>query len=261
MDELRWALLLLGVIVVLAVYVYTRRQAHSGNGSGVGAREGDRAEPRIRGEDLWGDDEKPVLGTRTEPSLSDVGPVIDDGNTLPPLEPTEDPLSGPAEVADTGPAIEQEPRAPADPGPTINPEKIVAMRVAAREGLTIEAEALVLKLREQGLRHGKFSIFHRHADEGSGAPLFSVASMTEPGSFDLSRLRETRLPGVTLFMVLPGPGDPVSSFDEMVVTARGLADELDGEVLDESGSTWSVQRERYIREELIQYRLQHPPRA
>ncbi len=261
MDELRWALLILGVIVVLAVYVYTRRQGRSVNGSGIDGRQGDRAEPLIRGEDLWGDDENAARGPRAEPSLSDDLGAIEAQDDPPSLGMTDAVDLVPEATAEAEPAIEREPRAPADAGPTINPEKIVAMRVAAREGLTIEAEALVLKLREQGLRHGKFSIFHRHADEGRGAPLYSVASMTEPGSFDLSRLRETRMPGVTLFMVLPGPGDPVASFDEMVATARALADELGGEVLDESGSTWSVQRERYIREELIQYRLQHPPRA
>lgn len=271
MDELRWALLLLGVIVILAVYVYTRRQGREddvaeGDTANPGAG---RADPMIRGEDLWGDDEQPLTSTRVEPGLRGDASLATDEEEEPALsldKPPGEPdtgidHAGPVEGSAVNPGLNQPAGAPGGDGPTIDPEKIVAMRVAAREGQTIEAEALVLKLREQGLRHGRFSIFHRHADEGSGPPLFSVASMTEPGSFDLTTLRETRLPGVTLFMVLPGPGDPVASFEAMVATARAIAGALDGEVLDESGSTWSVQRERYVREELIQYRLQHPQRT
>ena len=39
----------------------------------------------------------------------------------------------------------------------------------------------------------------------------------------------------------------------MMAAARALAQSLDGELLDESGSTLSIQRERYMREEIIQY--------
>jgi FtsZ-interacting cell division protein ZipA len=39
----------------------------------------------------------------------------------------------------------------------------------------------------------------------------------------------------------------------MMQAARALAQTLDGELLDESGSTLSIQRERYLREEIIQF--------
>ncbi|MCC5870217.1 MAG: cell division protein ZipA [Gammaproteobacteria bacterium] len=272
MDELRWALLLLGIIVVLAVYLYSRHQSNEAKsrlGTGSSGAD-DRAEPMITGEDLWGADEdddidvqaaappppkatveaqreprRGLAATRREPSIGDAAP--DEAQDA---EPDSEPL----------PNIETEPVAAQDPGPPIDPEKIVAMRMAARAGNTMPAEALVLKLRELGLRHGKFGIFHRHRPDADGPPLFSVASMTEPGSFDLTKVRDTRLPGVTLFMVLPGPEDPVRCFEDMVEVARALAQDLEGEILDESGSTWSIQRERYIREELIRYRMQHPQR-
>ena len=35
--------------------------------------------------------------------------------------------------------------------------------------------------------------------------------------------------------------------------ARAVTQSLDAEMLDESGSTLSIQRERYLREEVIQY--------
>ena len=39
----------------------------------------------------------------------------------------------------------------------------------------------------------------------------------------------------------------------MLDTARVLAEKLDGELLDEHGSSMSVQRERYIRDEIQQF--------
>jgi FtsZ-interacting cell division protein ZipA len=61
---------------------------------------------------------------------------------------------------------------------------------------------------------------------------------------------------MSFFMVLPGVGDPVSRFDQMVDVARSLARTLDADLHDEKGSSWSVQRERYVREEMIEYRHQ-----
>ena len=39
----------------------------------------------------------------------------------------------------------------------------------------------------------------------------------------------------------------------MMEAARALAQSMDAELLDESGSTLSIQRERYMREEVIQF--------
>jgi FtsZ-interacting cell division protein ZipA len=41
----------------------------------------------------------------------------------------------------------------------------------------------------------------------------------------------------------------------MLAAARALKQSLDAELLDESGSSLSIQRERYLREEII--RFQH----
>lgn len=277
MPELRWALLVLGVLVVAGIYFYSRRRANNG----ADDMPGGRAEPSISGEDIWGDDDTgPQLDDLASPTAhrraaerdragsNDYASPARSGVESPrkPRERTE-PVLGAVAVDDDVPQPEdashgQEPDIEATPetaaeGPPPDPDRIVAMRVSAPQGRTFQAETLVLKLRELGLRHGRYKIFHKHVGDGEGRPIFSVASMVEPGSFDLTRLKETDLPGVSIFMVLPGPGDPVETFDEMVSSARELARELDGELLDESGSTWSIQRERYVREELIRYRLYH----
>lgn len=133
------------------------------------------------------------------------------------------------------------------------PQKIVTLRLVARNGGAFRGDELILSLRGIGMRHGKFGIFHRVDDSDENSTIFSAASLVEPGSFDLANIKEQQIPGISLFLVLPGPVDSVESFDLMMTAARTLAQTLDAELLDESGSTLSIQRERFMREEIIQF--------
>jgi cell division protein ZipA len=133
------------------------------------------------------------------------------------------------------------------------PDRIVALRLVPRGGEML-TERAVGALRNAGLEHGRYAIFHRQL--GTNREGFSVASLTEPGSFDLEHLGDATIAGLSFFVVLPGMGDPVARFDAMVETARRLSVELAADLLDERGSSWSSQRERYLREELIEYRHQ-----
>lgn len=132
-------------------------------------------------------------------------------------------------------------------------EKIITLRLVARAKDAFRGDELVLNLRGIGMRHGKFGIFHRYEGTDDDNPVFSVASLVEPGSFDLANIKDQLIPGVSMFMVLPGPIEGIKAFDLLMAAARALAQSLHAELLDESGSTLSIQRERYLREEIIQY--------
>ena len=132
-------------------------------------------------------------------------------------------------------------------------QKIVTLRIIARNNGAFAGDELVLSLRGIGMRHGKFGIFHRFEGNDEESIIFSAASLVEPGSFDMTNIREQMIPGISLFMVLPGPLDGAQAFDLMMAAARALSQTLNAELLDESGSTLSIQRERYLREEIIQY--------
>lgn len=227
MTELRWVLLTLGLLVICGVYLW---------GRGLPQR--------------WYAQLARLRPPKTSPPTPRVEPAIAD-IAVAGLE-TDD-----IEAAAT--AVQESPE-DAEVAPL--PERIVTLRFVPREG-ELPCDRVLLALRSAGLRHGRYGIFHWHAEEFSQEPHFSVANLTEPGSFDLARATETRIPGMSFFMVLPGPGDPIERFDAMVSVARELAGKLNGELRDEKGSSWSIQRERYVREEIIQYRhvLERPPRT
>ena len=213
MDGLRWLLLFFGLLLVAGVYLYSRKD---------------------RGRVQESTSDKPA-GKRVAPSLS-----------------------GDPEIPDTAdsqigelPQISVDPDA--EPESAAQEQKIITLRIVAGDHSSFAGDELALSLRGIGMRHGKFGIFHRYEGVDEEKIIFSIASLVEPGSFDLSNLKEQEIPGISLFMVLPGPVDGAEAFDLMMVAARALSLSLKAELLDESGSTLSIQRERYMREEIIQY--------
>ena len=214
MDGLRWLLLIFGLLVIAGVYFYSRRE---------------KTRPKS----------EPPSSGRREPTL---------GSGESPSEPSEDPETEDAEPVDS---VSVDDEAPVIPEKV--PQKIVTLRLVARDGGSFRGDELVLSLRGIGMRHGKFGIFHRYDGNNENHTIFSAASLIEPGSFDLTNIKEQELPGISLFLILPGPIEAAEAFDMMMEAARAVAQALDGELLDESGSTLSIQRERYMREEIIQF--------
>ncbi|MDH4125814.1 MAG: cell division protein ZipA [Gammaproteobacteria bacterium] len=135
-------------------------------------------------------------------------------------------------------------------------QKIVTLRVVARNKGAFRGDELILSLRGIGMRSGKFGIYHRYDGNDENRTIFSAASLVEPGSFDLANIKEQEIPGISMFLVLPGPVDGTEAFDLMMQAARAIAQTINAEVLDESGCTLSIQRERYMREEIIQFQHQ-----
>ena len=180
------------------------------------------------------EDEAPL--DRVEPSLVDADPVAE-------------PFLVDDEVSSDDVGVEDE----EDLTAADTPQKIVTVRIVAREKKSFPGDELILSMRGIGLRHGKFGIFHRYDGSDESKTVFSAASLVEPGSFDLQNIKGQEIPGISLFMVLPGPVDSTEAFDSMMAAARTLTQSLNGELLDESGSTLSIQRERYLREEIIQF--------
>lgn len=228
MDGLRWLLLAFGLVVIFGVYVYSRRKQGASADSA-------RREPTLESPNT---EELPDSSIDIDPDYFSVdSPASALGPAVEPNAPEM--LEGDEEaVEDTRKPVEQ---------------KIVTLRIIARGGGTFRGDELILNLRGIGMRHGKFGIFHRYDGNNEKSPVFSAASLIEPGSFDLANIRDQEIPGISLFAVLPGPINGVEAFDMLMAAARTLAQSLDGELLDETGSTLSIQRERYMREEVVQH--------
>ncbi|MGA9421687.1 MAG: cell division protein ZipA [Rhodanobacteraceae bacterium] len=142
--------------------------------------------------------------------------------------------------------------------PTEQIDRIVTLFVAARGTALITGPDLVVAAEKAGLAFGDRGIFHRSASGGpEHGPVFSMANMIKPGSFDMARLAEIRTPGVSLFMTLPGPLPALDAWDTMLPTAQRLAELLDAVVLDEGRNTLGRQRIAHVRDELRAWDRKH----
>jgi cell division protein ZipA len=142
------------------------------------------------------------------------------------------------------------------PAPRRSPErrKILSLRLSTAPQ-KIEGSRLQEVLAAELLTHGKYDIFHRlHSDDQA---VFSIASMVEPGTFDLEKMNETLYPGVTLFAQLPGPVPGMHALNELVACARRLQQSLGGVLQDDRGVPLTVHRIERMKQDVRDF--ERPP--
>ena len=191
------------------------------------------------------------------------GPMMVDADLVPAPKPAFTPAPKLAPTPATGrvPTLlpESGDRSSVAPAQTPNAseqQKIVTVRVCAVGEARWSGAALLAALELHGLAYGRYQVFHRrHVD---GRSLFCVASLIEPGAFDISRMSSEEFRGVTLFAVLPGPVEPLLTIDELLGAARGLAQELAGMVQDAKGMPLSPQRAAALRDDVARFQASLP---
>jgi cell division protein ZipA len=268
MSELRWILLAAGVALIVGLYVWgVRARRRSATPELDGSRrleaapapvvskplaEQVRREPR-----LSLDDDDTAATTGTAERGADAEPPLDlprDEHVVAAASPASNARTEPTLSAVLEPAVTTEPARVANAGTARTlrvPQKIVAVRIAAPMPTRFEGLRLREALDRNGLRHGRFDIFHRLAPDGR--PIISLASVLEPGTFDPAAMDKAAYPGVALFTVLPGPVSALDALEDLLVTSRALATQLGGTVLDEKGAPLSLQRIAHMRDDVLAF--------
>ena len=230
MGELQWALLIVCVVMVVALYVLSRRGKS-------GAADGDDADSLFTSRESGGD-QLDLLAPRADAGFDEYGvgrkrkrgegPA--DGAPLPVREPPApsmatllNPLPGQVPVS---PRLTPE-AVPAAAAPLST--KMVALIVAPAEETDLLGPQLHAALSAQGLRFGEGEVYHRSI---GGRAVFSVASLIKPGKLIPAEADTFSTKGLTVVMNLPGPVTPAVALDDMLVTTRALASALKAEIFD-----------------------------
>lgn len=284
MNDLRWILLVAGLLLLAGIYAWgvrARRRAAAPERERMSRVEPARTVPVVpeRAEaepELPADDapdapqdapamrmpeptpagrREPRIEPRFDAAFDDAPPAVRAEPRLEPrMEPAAEAAAGPPATARRAPEAEERraspPPAPPPPRKTAA-QKIVAVRIVAAAGASIAGERLLEALQADGFSFGRYQIFHRLDDKGR--PLVSLASLKEPGTFDPTAMPGAQFRGVALFTVMPGPLADLQAFDELIVTARALAGTLDGQLQDERGAPLSLQRIGRLREEVAEF--------
>ncbi len=281
MPELRWTLLIIGVVFVAVLAWWERRKPHQA------ARDTGPVRPNLS-EPTWGPEpEAPAARAFREPTLTlpeirPREPVA--AREIPVLEITDDSLIGlrvdgdpveqqvalqearaaepvaeaivpiapepaPAPVAELPPepqeVVESEPLVD---WPAEESRKLLALRLVAPQPERLAGRAVRQALAAEGFVLGKYGIFHK--PDADNRAVLSAASLTKPGSFDLETMDSQRFIGLNLFAVLPGPKPPLKAFDELLVTARALNERLEGALQDDRGGPLTPTRASALRSAL-----------
>ncbi len=165
-------------------------------------------------------------------------------------------------------AAKPEPDAPGEPGPSgskvgrrpaeLPVDHIVTLYVMARDGERFRGPDIVVAAEKTGLEFGDMGIFHRLLDGNREVgPIFSVANMIRPGSFDMSAIDSLDTAGLSCFMTLPAPVPALDGWDAMLPAVQRLAELLDGQVLDSEHNALGRQRIAHIRDELRGWDRRH----
>ncbi len=282
MSELRWTLLILGVVFVAALAWWERHRPRQASGGRATERPPARQPaaveptltlPQMRARDPLAMQDLPVVeAARDLPAVPVLAPAsLDAGHPSPGNTPTEPVAPDAAESAardaaaraaagvdavhsvPAGVPLESLPSLPPAAAPRVDwpPDerrRIVALRLVAPQPERFAGRSLRQALAAEGFVLGRFAIFHK-PDEEQRAVL-SAASLTRPGTFDVETMDSQHYGGLSLFAVLPGPKPPPQAFDELVVTARNLNERLCGILQDEQGSPLTAARIALLRERL-----------
>jgi cell division protein ZipA len=276
MNELRWILLAAGALALLLIYLHGRRKRLATADQRM-TREAElpqlnesasvrRREPAISISSQASRiviDDLPEVHAHATPD--DAAPfteqealstaALDRLTITQPLNPREEPSAiAQAPVPDDRASIRRPPASATAPRTA---RKIVALRVPA---LTQAFNGGRLReiFSEQGLRHGRYGIYHR--PDAQGVPIYSVASIVEPGTFDPAAMLNQEFLGVSLFLQLPGPLDGVTAFDAMLECAQTLQTAFNAGLQGERGKELTAETVARLREEIadFQHLLRQP---
>jgi len=137
-------------------------------------------------------------------------------------------------------------------------EKLVILHVAARSPNKFSGSGILKLTKELDLEHDEMQIFNKNIERFSGIKsLYSIVNMVKPGSFDLQDMGQFETPGISFVMHLPGPEEGLRAFNIMLEAAKKFAERLNGDLLDESRTRLSPQTIAHLQEDIQLFSLKN----
>ncbi len=226
MNEMQWALLVIGVVVVVGVYLHARRQAAKQAVWNNKRRREGQEEDQL---DFFKNDS----ASFDEFGVGKARPRNADQAGGAEAEVSEDPVS--AESTDEFGGL-------------------MVISVHRSDLSHMDGDELHQALESCGLQFGAHDVFHRFS--ANGERVFSVTSMVKPGFLIPEERHELRTPGVSLFLQLPCSVDGEAAFDDLLTTAQTLADRLDATLLDRQRQPLTTDLITHMREASAKYSAQ-----
>jgi cell division protein ZipA len=278
MDKMRLILLLVGLILLVAIYWMGRRDER-------------RAQEKVQGKKLAQPLSSPLTPSHAPPPTEDT--VLDENperahadydsfylgdddqevyfripvKSSPGVQNSlraaysNAPKTAAKVKSDTLLVSADEPPEPIQPLPAGVEPLIINLTVMAPKDMSFDPYFLKQTLDSSGLVHGDMNIYHYYRkpklefEVNRGQRLFSVANIVEPGYFDPQDIETYRSPGIAMFLQLPGPIDGVLAFEKMHQMAVMLAKQLSGILCDDRRNKITLQTVTHLKDQISEFNL------
>lgn len=147
---------------------------------------------------------------------------------------------------------------PFRPEPKLNEEELkndlLILSIFAKPNNPFVSYDLLQAISNTGMQFGEMNIFHYFSPSVTPAKiLFSLASATKPGNFNLDRIGDLSCAGLTLFMKIKDVPEPDIVFKTMLRTAEQLCEDLDGELRAGMRLPWNSESLKQYQTKIAKY--------
>lgn len=253
-DILRIALIALGGIIVLAVYVWERLR-HDDDGPGeIGWQESNL--DMINPKDAIGITKSPsshhlVSDSEFDRSLKALSELAGDDKTAYSQNIKELNITTPIQPKVKNRCTCEEEN---DYWPTGTSKLVLQLNVGAKNE-PFDGPKILKALEKAGCRADERGFFHYYA-AGEKEAQFSIASLVRPGTIPIQDNENFKTPGLTLFTEILDTSNGIVIFSNMLSSAKILASELAGELQDDTRSVLTSQTIEHIQNQILEYQRQ-----
>jgi cell division protein ZipA len=235
MDTFRLILFLIGSVIVIVIYLYTRKAS---------------GKPFVIKPLQYKKNQQPVKDPETEEEIA--GAVR--SKRYESDQPDDDAITQLSQTLSQG-VQEKHAEDDVESVPSIvddvNVEPLlVVMTVMAKSDQLFNGMDIFETALANGFVHGDMNIFHFYPEQESKRAVCSMANAVEPGYFEIDNIEQLHTPGLTLFMQLPGPMESREAFEQTVKLGRAMAEQLGGDLCDETRSVLTMQTIEHLKEKV-----------
>ena len=228
MNELRWILLGIGIVIIAVIYFLGTRKS--------------RLDIRSRVENFPGLDKNSLSDIKADPGkekLIDISGALSAFNAY--LKQAREP-AGPVDVQlykdqeqvdnkDTA-TTDTEAGAYDTARPDQKEKEIIVIYITAKSSSVFKGDELLHVLESANMEFGSMEIFHHYGPDKNYASraLFSLANIHEPGTFDIENMDTFSTDGLAMFMCLPAEIGGDIAMEIMLDTAQNISYLMDAEL-------------------------------
>lgn len=154
---------------------------------------------------------------------------------------------------------------PPDPPSSSRSKMTVALTILSPRHRMFKGAEIQEAAEEAGFLLSEAGLFERHPEMATSmhTPVFSLAHLRKPGSFQPETLSELITPGLLVFMTLPGPLEGMKALDLLVLSVDQVARKLNGVICDEHRRKLTNQGLMSLRDKVarLDASASGPPRA